>query len=358
MRFVRLLLFPFSFFYGLVIILRNLAYDYKILKSSTFNTPIISVGNLAVGGAGKSPMTAYLANILKANYKLAILSRGYGRETKGFLLVRTDASSRETGDEPLQFKHQFPDITVAVCEDRVAGIQQLENNHELILMDDAYQHRAVKPRLSMLLFDFNKLFQPQWLLPTGDLREPVWGRKRADIILVTKTPINLSQEDRIRSISKIDPYPHQQVFFSYLEYGDLRHMEDASSTRHLDSINHLTQILVLTGIANADPLLQKLRQYSDNIHHHQYAEHHVYNSKDILKLVSAYHKLAATDKLIITTEKDAQRLKDPALKSLLNGLPMYYLPVQAMIHHLDKQKFDGLIETFIMKPSIRIRNNT
>lgn len=353
MRFIRLLLFPFSFLYGLVIILRNLAYDYNLLKSSKYTIPIISVGNLTVGGAGKSPVTAYLAKMLRTNHKLAILSRGYGRETRGFLLVDTHASSKETGDEPLQFKHQFPDITVAVCESRAAGIQQLKKTHELILMDDAYQHRSVTPGLSILLFDFKKLFHPQWLLPTGDLREPLWGRKRADIILVTKTPTNLSQQDRIRSLSKINPYPHQQVFFSYLAYGNLQQLEDTSLIRPLDSITSSTQILVLTGIANADPLLQKLKQYSDNIHHHEYPDHHAFSKKNIFKLVSAYHSLTATDKLMITTEKDAQRLKDPSFKMLLNGLPLYYLPVQAMIHDPDKQKFDGLIETFVIKPSIR-----
>ena len=263
-----------------------------------------------------------------------------------------DASSKEVGDEPLQFKHQFPDITVAVCENRLIGIQQLERDHELILLDDAYQHRAIKPGLSILLFDFNKLFQAQWLLPTGDLREPLWGRKRADIVLVTKTPSHLTQEDRMRSISKIDPYPHQKVFFSYLEYGSLQHMKNASCVRSLDSIHQSTQILLLTGIANADPLLQKLKYYSTNIDHHQYPDHHIYSKKNISNLVSAYHKLAAPDKLIITTEKDAQRLKYTALEILLDGLPLYYLPVQTMIHRLDKQKFDGLIETFAMKASI------
>lgn len=347
MRLIRLLLFPFSLCYGLVVILRNLAYDCGLFKSNALNIPVISVGNLAVGGAGKSPITAYLAKLFMDKYALAILSRGYGRKTRGFLLVSRDSLSLEVGDEPLQFKHQFPGCTIAVCEDRVAGINQLVKNHELILLDDAYQHRAVKPGLSILLFDFNKLFRPQWLLPTGDLREPLWGRKRANIILITKTPFSLSQQVRQRCIARIKPYQHQQVFFSYLEYGDLRRVEDHSFVRSLDSIYSATQILLVTGIAGAEPLVQKLRQYSTQIQHHCYPDHHVYNRKNMLEIISAYQHFLATDKLVITTEKDAQRLKDPSLTEFLSQVPIYYLPIQAVIHDQDKKKWDGLINAFV-----------
>ncbi|HQS52630.1 MAG: tetraacyldisaccharide 4'-kinase, partial [Sphingobacteriales bacterium 39-40-5] len=233
MKLVRLLLFPFSILYGLGVILRNLAYDFGIFKSREFALPVISVGNLSVGGSGKSPMTEYLVRLLKDKYKIATLSRGYGRKTSGFLYVDTNSLSSESGDEPLQFKRKFRDITVAVCENRAEGILRLEPDHELIILDDAFQHRSVKPGLNILLLEYDTLFKQQWLLPTGDLREPLWGINRANIMVISKCPekMNSEQQNAIRNKFRTDT-----LFFSFLKYGNLKSFNENAHDRSLNSI--------------------------------------------------------------------------------------------------------------------------
>lgn len=355
MRFLRLLLFPLSFIYALGVILRNWAYDAGIFRSRKFKIPVISVGNLAVGGSGKSPMTEYLVTLFKNDFTMATLSRGYGRRTKGFLNVKLSSLAEDVGDEPLQFKQKFPEITVAVCEDRVAGIKELNQRHELIIMDDAYQHRAVKPGFSILLFDYNSLFNFPWFLPSGDLREPLSGRKRADVIVVTKTPGNLPDEERLRIIARVDPYPHQQVYFSYLDYGDLAMLYHPENKMSLAGITAETQIVLLTGIANPAPLAAELKRQSGRLVHHQYPDHYQFGKKNISKLVAAFKALPGSDKLIITTEKDAQRLKGYPFKELLKGLPVYYLPVKAAIHQPDENRFNDLIREYVRQHTVNNR---
>jgi tetraacyldisaccharide 4'-kinase len=346
MKLLRLLLFPISILYGLGVILRNLAYDFGIFKSHKFQLPVISVGNLTVGGSGKSPMTEYLVRLLKGRYKIATLSRGYGRKTSGFRMVDTNSSSIDSGDEPLQFKRKFVDITVAVCENRVAGIRKLENDHELIIMDDAFQHRAVKPGFSILLFEYSSLFQNQWLLPSGNLREPLWAIKRADILVLTKCPekMNKQQKNEIQRRFKTN-----KLFFSFLKYGNLRSFNDINPDRSLKYINHLTKIILLTGIANANPLLNELNTYEPELIHHQYPDHHQFSDKNITKLVSAFNKLTGDDNIIITTEKDAQRLRSAAISDKIKNLALYYLPVEAEFIEPDKTIFNNLIEEYASK---------
>jgi tetraacyldisaccharide 4'-kinase len=346
MKLLRLLLFPISILYGLGVILRNLAYDFGIFKSHKFQLPVISVGNLTVGGSGKSPMTEYLVRLLKGKYKIATLSRGYGRKTSGFRMVDTNSSSIDSGDEPLQFKRKFVDITVAVCENRVAGIRKLENDHELIIMDDAFQHRAVKPGFSILLFEYSSLFQNQWLLPSGNLREPLWAIKRADILVLTKCPekMNKQQKNEIQRRFKTNI-----LLFSFLKYGNLRSFNDINPDRSLKSINHLTKIILLTGIANANPLLNELNTYEPELIHHQYPDHHQFSDKNITKLVSAFNDLNGDDNIIITTEKDAQRLRSAAISDKIKNLALYYLPVEAEFIEPDKTIFNNLIEEYASK---------
>jgi tetraacyldisaccharide 4'-kinase len=346
MKLLRLLLFPISILYGLGVILRNLAYDFGIFKSHEFRLPVISVGNLTVGGSGKSPMTEYLVRLLKGKYKIATLSRGYGRKTSGFRMVDTNSSSIDSGDEPLQFKRKFVDITVAVCENRVAGIRKLEIDHELIIMDDAFQHRAVKPGFSILLFEYSSLFQNQWLLPSGNLREPLWAIKRADILVLTKCPekMNKQQKNEIQRRFKTNI-----LFFSFLKYGNLRSFNDINPDRSLKSINHLTKIILLTGIANANPLLNELNTYEPELIHHQYPDHHQFSDKNITKLVSAFNELTGDDNIIITTEKDAQRLRRAAISDKIKNLALYYLPVEAEFIEPDKTIFNNLIEEYASK---------
>jgi len=331
---------------------RNLAFDLGLMKSKDFDLPIISVGNLSVGGSGKSPMTEYLVRLLKDKYKLATLSRGYGRRSKGFRLVEENSLSIETGDEPLQFKRKFKDITVAVCENRVEGIKKLEATHQLVILDDAYQHRSLRPGLSILLFDYNSLFRFKMLLPAGDLREPVWEKDRADILVVTKTPPGLDAADRRELLEHIKPINQQEIFYSYLVYGNLQPINAGMKERELISIKVSTKIILLTGIANPETLLSEIGGYTQHITHHKYPDHHNFSKKNISKLVQSFGTLYADDKIIVTTEKDAQRLGSIETKELLKDLPVYYLPVLAEIHEQERTRFNELIEKYAAESSI------
>ncbi len=355
MKFIRLLLFPISLIYGLLIFIRNKAYDFGFLKSRKFKIPVIAVGNLAVGGAGKSPMAEYLVALLKDKYKVATLSRGYGRKTKGFVLVNPNSLSAEVGDEPLQFKNKFNDITVSVCEDRIKGIKHLNRNHEVIILDDAYQHRAVIPGLNILLFDYTSLFKFQCLLPTGDLRESLSGRKRADAIVITKTPSVLNSRDRKKISKRVNAFSGQGLFFSYLEYGKLQLLSNRDLNRDLSSITGLTHIILITGIANAAPLVQELEKYTKHIQHHNYPDHHPFTKENISKLVTSFNHLPGEDTLIITTEKDVQRLRSVAITKILKNLPVYSLPIEAKIHEPDKNSFNQLIDKYVSKYTISNR---
>lgn len=349
-RFLRWLLFPFSVLYGVGVVLRYAAYRLGIFRSYSFDLPVIVVGNLAVGGAGKSPLTAYLIRLFKEEYRLAVLSRGYGRKSKGFRMVEPDDLVVLSGDEPLQFKRRFPDQTIAVCEDRVEGIRKLEPNHELILLDDAYQHLALKPSFQILLFDFSSLQHFDCLLPAGNLREPMWAKNRADIIIITKSPPGLSSTEKLQLRKKIQPKAHQALFFSYLRYGDLT-MFDGQKSRPLNSVTNKSKILLLTGIANPKPILRELRAYTSFVEHHDYPDHHLFTPANILKLRNAFDNMIADDTLIITTEKDAQRLRMPALKKLLANLPIFVLPVEADFEEPDKEDFEHLLKQHVREHS-------
>ena len=345
-KLLRLLLLPFSVIYGIVAVLRNKLYDWHLLKSTQFDIPVICVGNLVVGGSGKSPVTEYLVNLL-GNRKIAILSRGYGRETKGFLYADADATARSVGDEPLQFYHKFPQVTVAVCEDRVAGINRLKDAHEVILLDDAYQHRRLRPGFSILLFEFQKLQHLQFLLPAGNLREPFWGYKRADILLVTKSPDQISPVQREHCAGKFSGAT--DLFFSSIQYNDLTDLH-TRETKNAGHLNNKT-VFLLTGIANPAPMLAYLKQFTADIIHHDYPDHHSYSLQNLSKLAEAFHRHPAKEKLIVTTEKDAQRLFDVTIKELLLNLPVFYLPIRIAVEANRKKEFDQKILEYVSDPT-------
>ena len=349
MLLLRILLFPFSFIYGLIVIIRNWAYDLEIFSSRKFRIPVISVGNLTAGGAGKTPMTEYLVGLLKDKFHLATLSRGYGRKTKGYVDVTINSSANEVGDEPRQFKQKFPKVTVAVCEDRREGIKRLNYEHELIILDDAYQHRAVKPGLSILLYDYTQLFKWQWFLPTGNLREPLYGRKRAHIIVVTKTPAQITEADKRKIVKRVNPKNKQVVFFSCFIYRPLKLVNDLFTTRKLETISNKTRIVLLTGIANARPLINELRKYTTLIDHYKYADHYNFSEKNITKLVNDFSNCKDEDKVLVTTEKDLQRLKSRAIRDIMKSVDLYYLPVEVKIHEPDEDQFIQLIEDYATK---------
>jgi tetraacyldisaccharide 4'-kinase len=344
MKYLRWLLFPFSLLYGLIIIIRNWCYDSGMMKSRQFNIPVISVGNLEVGGAGKSPMTEYLVRLFKSHYKLATLSRGYGRKTKGFVLATDRSTASEIGDEPAQFKHKFPDIAVAVCESRVEGIEKLKNAHRLVILDDAFQHRAVKPGFSILLFDYNKLNKPHLLLPAGNMREPFSGRWRADVLIITKCPEDISRAAQDKIIDKVQPLPWQQVFFTSIAYGQL---QDLTGEKTNVSIDQDTTIFLLTGIANPIALLSRLQKSTQHIVHHKYPDHHSFSLKNITKLAGEFAACTAQKKVIITTEKDAMRLLEHQLLQVVSTLPILVLPIGVRFLNNDEQNFDQLVKEYV-----------
>ncbi|HKG05223.1 MAG TPA: tetraacyldisaccharide 4'-kinase, partial [Pedobacter sp.] len=328
-----------------VILIRNVLYDTGVFKSVSFEIPVICVGNLVVGGSGKTPFTEYLIGLL-GNRKIAVLSRGYGRKTTGFILADQNANAETIGDEPMQFYTKFPQVTVAVCESRVKGIKMLQASHDLIILDDAFQHRAVKPGFSILLFEYQKLLRPQFLLPAGNLREPFRAYKRADLLLLTKAPQFLDNKQMQTCINKFKELTNAEPIISFLEYGKLtslnqRHRQPAPQ------LSAITHIFLLTGIANPKPLLSHLEQYSLNIHHHEYADHYNFRTRDVEKLVNAFQEHPSKDKLIITTEKDVQRLNNAALKELLLNLPVFYLPVKIALGDKDKAIFDQKILDYV-----------
>lgn len=341
---LRWLLLPFSLLYGLVVAIRNWCYDGGILKSRKFKIPVISVGNLEVGGAGKSPMTEHLVRLLKDHYSLATLSRGYGRKTKGFLTATTDSTAEQVGDEPLQFKHKFPEVTVVVCEKRVDGLKELTHTHDLVLMDDAYQHRAVKPGLSILLFDYSRINEPHLLLPAGNLREPFSGRWRADIIVISKCPGQLSIEEQQSIIYNMEPLPYQSVFFTSIVYLPLQDLNNKKSDLILDND---TTVFLLTGIANPKPLVQHIKKYTSTLVHHNYPDHHRFSLKNISKLADEYAACTAQKKVIITTEKDAQRLLEHALLPLVQSLPVLVIPIGIQFLNNEAQQFDQLVTQYV-----------
>lgn len=372
MKYLRWLLLPFSLLYGLVIIMRNWFYDAGLFKSYRFTKPIISVGNLEVGGAGKSPMTEYLVRLLKSDYKLATLSRGYGRKTKGYIVAEEERQesrvksqesgekaitapattpatslSSQIGDEPAQFKQKFPDITVAVCEDRVEGLKQLLPGHDVIIMDDAYQHRAVEPGLSILLFDYTRINQPHFLLPAGNMREPMSGRWRAQTIIISKCPATLSNEEMTALAYKIKPLPYQSLFFTSIAYQQLHSLHNEPADVSIDKD---TTVFLLTGIANPQPLLQYLGGSTSHIIHHNYPDHHPFTLKNITKLAAEYAASPSQKKIIITTEKDAQRLDESWLNAGLRTgekLPVFVIPIRVEFLNGSGHQFDKIVIKYV-----------
>lgn len=342
--YLRYLLLPFSLCYGLVTMVRNKLFDLGIFKSVKFDLPVICVGNLVVGGSGKTPVTEYLVNLLPGK-RIAILSRGYGRETKGFLLADAASTAKSIGDEPLQYFHKFNNVTVAVCENRTTGINRLKDDHDVILLDDAFQHRKVKAGLYILLFDYGAFFKPQFLLPAGNLRESFNGFKRADLIVITKSPEPIEPGNRNAIRNRFGNILHPEVFFSQIKYDTLKPVFDNA---HLPAaLKSGPRIYLLTGIANPKPLLTFLEQQEVEVVHHKFPDHYQFKIADISKLVADFNADAAADKLIITTEKDAQRLFDAPIKELLLNLPIFYLPIQVVITEEGRQTFDQKILNYV-----------
>ena len=340
----RFILFPLSVFYGGIISFRNWLFDKNILKSGSFNFPVICVGNLAVGGTGKTPMVEYLIKLLKRQYKVATLSRGYKRKTTGFAVADESTTAIDIGDEPMQFYKKFPEITVAVAEERLVAIPQLLHirpHTQVIILDDALQHRQVKAGLNILLTEFTNLYTRDVMLPAGDLRDVKSSRKRADVIMVTKCKSYLSDEEKNEIIEEIKPLPHQQVFFTRLEYGSPYHL----FTNEQKFLNPDTHILLICGIANPKPIKEILTSYSSTYDMMDFRDHHIFDIDDLKDIKKQFEKIESENKIILTTEKDGVRLAK--FETELKDMPVFVFPVKHKIMFGEEKLFEERIKKFI-----------
>jgi len=342
-----ILLLPISLIYGFITFIRNKLFDWGIFRSTKHPLPIISVGNLSMGGTGKTPHVEFLIRLLKDRIKLATLSRGYGRKTKGFILADENASAASIGDEPLQYYHKFKEIKVAVNENRNKGVKKilaLEKDIELMILDDAFQHRWIQRDLSILLTDYHHLYSNDYVFPSGHLREFRTGAKRADIVIVTKTPITLSPFERRGIQEDLKIKAHQQLLFSKISYDGFF---DIYTHQKTDLKISASTIILFSGIANPYPLEDYLKQYCKEIVVLNFPDHHHYTDKDVQLIIQTYNDQFTTNKLIITTEKDAQRLSTDHQESLLMNCAIYYIPIRIEFHNQDGDILDQVISSII-----------
>jgi tetraacyldisaccharide 4'-kinase len=338
MKLVRFLLFPFAILYDLITSTRNILFNTGILKETSFNKPIIVVGNLSVGGTGKTPQIEYLIRLLKDTYCVSVLSRGYKRKTKGYVLVNKDHTANDVGDEPLQYFKKFGNIDVAVNENRVEGIHNLiaQKSPEVVLLDDAFQHRKVKGSFYILLTKYDDLFTNDFLLPTGNLRESRAGAKRADIIVVTKCPFDLSEGQKENIKNKFEKYK-KEIYFTTISYAD------KISGNHQLPLEELKdfEVLLITGIANPNPLLDFLTKKEIKFTHLKFGDHHDFSSKEITDIQENYNSINSEKKLILTTEKDYTRLSSKLTE-------LSFLEIETSF--LDqKNRFDNVIISHIQQ---------
>lgn len=340
----RILLLPFSILFGFVVWLRNYFYDRGWLRSHQFGLPLICVGNLSVGGTGKSPMVEYLVRMLKPHYKLATLSRGYKRKTRGYALANENTTAIEIGDEPMLFYQKFPDVPVAIGEERLVAIPQLLQDRpdtEVIILDDAFQHRQVQAGLNILLTDWGNLFTRDFFLPTGDLRDMRSSYKRAEILVVTKCPPTLSTWERDALIDEIEPGAQQSVFFTAINYGRAYHLVYKN---HYE-ITPDTEILLVTGIANPHPLKQHLEEKVNSYQMMHFADHHIFSVDDWRDIRKRYEEMEAPRKIVLTTEKDAMRLLK--FSNEIDGMSFYVLPIEHQFLFNDANRFEQQVMSYL-----------
>lgn len=346
--FIRILLAPLALIYGLGVSLRNILYDSKILRSVSFSIPVIGMGNLSMGGSGKTPHVEYLIRMLKENIHIATLSRGYGRKSRGFGIVNRRDNALHRGDEPVQFKRKYPDITVAVAENRALGVPKLLQNQpqvECILLDDAYQHRGIAPGIQILLTEYKKPYFSDFLLPSGRLREWRNGSKRADIIIVTKCPDHPESIDRDRFEQNLNIQDHQQLYFSYYRYGSPYSFFEP--THRLD-LHPEMEVLLVSGIARPSYLEDYVEEKVGEVHSLTFEDHHRYTKQDAGQMIKMYKQLEASSGLVLTTEKDATRLEEHFSFFKEEQLPLFILPVAVDFHFGQKEEFDQTIRNFLL----------
>jgi tetraacyldisaccharide 4'-kinase len=350
-----LLLYPFSIVYRIITDVRNYLYEAGILVSEEFRIPLICVGNITVGGTGKTPQTEYLVDLLRKEFKIAVLSRGYKRRSKGFRSATMSSTVSDVGDEPLQIFRKFPKILLAVDSNRRKGITTIMEQYpetDLIILDDGFQHRSVKPGLSILLTDYSRLITKDHLMPYGTLRESRNNRKRADIILVSKTPEEITESEMTDIKEELNPDKRQHLFFTSVSYGDPQPVFENSGSqafRLMKTDPENCGVVLVTGIAVPDPLRNFLGKHFREVVHLNYPDHHYFKEYEIEKIKTIWNGLKSQQKIIITTEKDAVRLRkftniEDSLKEAF-----YFIPVRVNFLKNEKHKFDNLIFEYVRK---------
>ncbi|TDW97570.1 tetraacyldisaccharide 4'-kinase [Dinghuibacter silviterrae] len=341
---IRFILLPVACIYGAVVWVRNKLFDRNILKGASFNLPLICVGNLSVGGTGKSPMTEYLLRLLQDRYQVATLSRGYKRKTRGYILAGDGTTALDIGDEPMLFHLKFPKVAVAVGEERLVAIPQLLQDRpgtQVVILDDAYQHRAIQPGFNILLTDYNNLYTRDFYLPTGDLRDHKCAARRAQVIVVTKCPPGLSEEERAAVTQELHPREGQRVFFATLEYGQPYHIID----NHPCPLEKDMEVLLVCGIANPKPLKAYLEAETASFEVQAYNDHHIFTIDDLRAMRRRFEQMSSGKKILLTTEKDGVRLLK--FQQELENLPLFVLPVRHRILFGERDAFHASILTFI-----------
>jgi tetraacyldisaccharide 4'-kinase len=337
----RVLLLPFALIYGWIVSIRNWMYDKNYLHSVRFNVPLICVGNLSLGGTGKSPMVEHLLSILSEEYKIGTLSRGYKRKTKGYALADQNTTALEIGDEPMQFHIKFPHVSVAVGERRIEAIPQLIQDVpkiQAIILDDAFQHREIVADFNIVLTEYDNLYCDDFFIPTGDLRDHRDAAKRADIIIVTKCPDNLNTIERDEIIEKIYPEQHQSVFFTTIQYETPYHIYNPADQWILTLRD---EVLLVCGIANPLPLKNYIHEHTHTYYQISYSDHHIFSIEDLQEMKEKFDQINSKSKLILTTEKDAVRLVKYTQE--LNNIPLYVLPIKPKFLFDSERNFNELV---------------
>lgn len=350
LNFIQKLLAPIALIYGLIVKIRNLLFDYKILKSTSFNKPVICIGNITVGGTGKTPHVEYLLKLFSTNFHVATLSRGYRRKTKGFGYVSTASTAAEVGDEPLQMKLKYPSVQVTVDEDRVNGISRLINETQtldVIILDDAFQHRYVKPGLSILLIDYNRPITKDYFLPMGRLRDSIKEKRRADIILITKCPADLNDEQKKSIREELKVNSNQSIYYTTMVYGNpIPVFKEYGKTLEL---NKDQEIFAFAGIANPTFFFSYINSKAILTEKHTFPDHFTFTENKIYHIFDSYLRSKALGKAIITTEKDAARLRgitslDEEFKKVL-----FYIPIEVQFLDNQENNFNKQILTYARK---------
>ncbi len=347
----KLVLYLCSLVYGMIVNFRNTLFNLNILRGKEFEVPVISVGNITVGGTGKTPHTEHLIRLLSEKFDIAVLSRGYKRKSRGFMVVETNSTSRQTGDEPLQIKKKFPSVMVAVDEKRVRGIEKIlaisEKRPDVIILDDAFQHRYVTPSINILLIDFSRMITEDDLLPLGRLREPASNRDRANIIIVTKCPREIKPIDERIITKDLHIWPYQDLFFSRIKYGELLPVYADKIVETNFTPNGDTGILLLTGVANVQPLKEKLLKTTKSVVSAEFPDHHPFSLKDLEKVAAQFEAMAAINKIIVTTEKDTFRIREVDNLPEIIATNLYYIPIEIRFINQTDNDFDKKIMKYV-----------